>query len=56
MTLTLEALRLWKGIDEHFGIDTGFCQTGLTYVCQTKKEIQTFTDWKKIGDDAGLEM
>lgn len=56
LPLTMEALRLWKGIDEHFGIDTGFCQTGLTYVCQTKKEIQTFTDWKKIGDDAGLEM
>ena len=45
LPLTIEALNLWRDIDRRFGIDTGFRETGITYVCRTKAEVRAFSAW-----------
>ncbi|MET3599734.1 NAD(P)/FAD-dependent oxidoreductase [Martelella mangrovi] len=54
LPLTMESLDLWRDLDRRFGIDTGFRETGITYVCRTKAEIAEFTAWEKHARQAGM--
>ena len=54
LPLTIRSLDLWRDIDRRFGIDTGFRETGITYVCRTKAEIKEFSDWAVYAKDAGM--
>ena len=54
LPLTIESLNLWRDIDRRFGIETGFRETGITYVCRTRAEIAEFTAWEKYGREAGM--
>lgn len=45
LPLTMRSLELWREIDARFGIDTGYRETGITYVCRTKAEIREFGAW-----------
>ncbi|WP_176086040.1 FAD-binding oxidoreductase [Martelella sp. HB161492] len=54
LPLTIESLNLWRDIDRRFGIDTGFRETGITYVCRTRAEIAEFTAWEKYARNAGM--
>ena len=56
MPLTMESLRLWRGLDAHFGIDTGFRETGITYVGRTPREISELTEWAGQGEAAGMKI
>ncbi|WP_180900703.1 NAD(P)/FAD-dependent oxidoreductase [Martelella soudanensis] len=54
LPLTIESLNLWRDVDRRFGIETGFRETGITYVCRTKAEIAEFTAWEKYAREAGM--
>ena len=54
LPLSIESLRLWRSLDDRYGIDTGFRSTGITYVCRTPAEIRDMGSWESIGRDAGL--
>ncbi|WP_353471568.1 FAD-binding oxidoreductase [Salipiger sp. H15] len=55
LPLTIRSLELWREIDRRFGIDTGFRETGITYVCRTRAEVKEFTDWSVYAERAGME-
>jgi glycine/D-amino acid oxidase-like deaminating enzyme len=43
--LAMESLRLWRGLNERTGRDTGFRQTGTMYLCQTEAEVARQEAW-----------
>ena len=43
--LALESLRLWRGMNERTGRETGFRQPGIMYLCETEKEIAAQKAW-----------
>ena len=43
--LALESLRLWRGMNERVGRDTGFRQPGIAYLCETEKEVAAQEQW-----------
>lgn len=54
LPLTIESLKLWREMDQRFGIDTGYRETGITYLCRTRKEIAEFTKWFEYACDAKM--
>ena len=54
LPLTMRSLSLWRKLDETYSIDTGFRETGITYVARTRAEEKELTDWSKIGQAANL--
>lgn len=45
--LSVQSLRLWRGLNEALGMDTGFRQTGITYLCRTHAEMAEYEKWKE---------
>jgi glycine/D-amino acid oxidase-like deaminating enzyme len=43
--LALESLRLWRGMNERTGRETGFRQAGIMYLCETEKEVAAQEAW-----------
>ena len=43
--LALESLRLWRGMNERTGRETGFRQPGILYLCETEKEAAAQEAW-----------
>jgi glycine/D-amino acid oxidase-like deaminating enzyme len=43
--LALESLRLWRGMNERTGRETGFRQAGIMYLCETEKEVAAQETW-----------
>ncbi|MDR3538277.1 MAG: FAD-binding oxidoreductase [Acetobacteraceae bacterium] len=43
--LAVESLRLWRGMTERVGRETGFRQAGILYLCETEKELATHEAW-----------
>ena len=43
--LALESLRLWRGMNERTGRETGFRQAGIVYLCETEQEAAAQEAW-----------
>lgn len=43
--LAMESLRLWRGMNNRAGRETGFRQPGIMYLCQTEAEIAAQEAW-----------
>ena len=43
--LALESLRLWRGMNQRTGRETGFRQAGIVYYCETEKEVAEQEAW-----------
>jgi glycine/D-amino acid oxidase-like deaminating enzyme len=43
--LAIESLRLWRGMNERTGRETGFRQPGIVYLCETEKEMAERERW-----------
>ncbi len=43
--LAIESLRLWRGMNERTGRETGFRQPGIIYLCETEKEVAAQEAW-----------
>jgi glycine/D-amino acid oxidase-like deaminating enzyme len=43
--LALESLRLWRGLNERTGRDTGFRQPGIMYLCESEAEVADQETW-----------
>jgi glycine/D-amino acid oxidase-like deaminating enzyme len=43
--LAIEALRLWRGMNERVGAETGFRQSGIAYLSQTDEEVASRERW-----------
>jgi glycine/D-amino acid oxidase-like deaminating enzyme len=43
--LAIESLRLWRGMNQQTGHETGFRQAGIAYLCETEQEIAEQEKW-----------
>ncbi|MGH7153996.1 MAG: NAD(P)/FAD-dependent oxidoreductase [Acetobacteraceae bacterium] len=43
--LIIESLRLWEGMNEQVGAETGFRTTGIMYLCETEADEKRRTAW-----------
>jgi glycine/D-amino acid oxidase-like deaminating enzyme len=43
--LAIEALRLWRGMNERVGAETGFRQCGIAYLCETDQDVASRARW-----------
>jgi glycine/D-amino acid oxidase-like deaminating enzyme len=43
--LALESLRLWRGMNQRIGRETGYRQCGIVYLCDTAKELAEQEAW-----------
>lgn len=43
--LAIESLRLWRGMNQRAGHDTGFRQPGIAYLCETEQEVAKQEAW-----------
>jgi glycine/D-amino acid oxidase-like deaminating enzyme len=43
--LAIESLRLWQGMNQLVGRETGFRQSGIVYLCETEAELATQEAW-----------
>jgi glycine/D-amino acid oxidase-like deaminating enzyme len=43
--LAMESLRLWRGMNERTGRETGYRQPGIMYLCENEKEVAVQEAW-----------
>jgi glycine/D-amino acid oxidase-like deaminating enzyme len=43
--LAIESLRMWRGMNQRIGRETGFRQPGIAYLCETEKEVAKHEAW-----------
>src|SRR3984885_15117996 len=43
--LAMESLRLWRGMNERTGRETGYRQPGILYLCENEKEVAAQMAW-----------
>lgn len=55
LPLAIESLALWKGMNERTGEETGFRQTGITYLCQTQRDVAEYEAWLTHARDFSLD-
>ncbi|WP_424972696.1 NAD(P)/FAD-dependent oxidoreductase [Dinoroseobacter sp. S76] len=56
MPLSIQSLTLWRSLKERFGIEAGYRETGITYVCRKRWEIEQAQGWAQDGRDFGLPL
>jgi glycine/D-amino acid oxidase-like deaminating enzyme len=45
--LILESLKLWRGMNERVGAETGFRQCGIAYVANSESELEKYDQWRR---------
>ncbi len=45
MPLMVESVRLWKGLNDRVGADTGYRQCGITFTCATDDDLADMEKW-----------
>jgi len=45
--LAIESLRIWRGMNERIGGETGFRQAGIAYLCDTDADVAMYEEWLK---------
>lgn len=56
MPLTIQSLKLWREMKHRFGIDAGYRETGITYVCRSNWEVRQAKEWAETGKQFDLPM
>ena len=52
--LAIESLKLWQDMERVTGADTGFRQTGITYLCKRARDVAKLDGWLTEARDYGL--
>lgn len=45
LPLAMESMSIWRGLNERVGAETGFRQTGITYLCANVREVAAYETW-----------
>jgi glycine/D-amino acid oxidase-like deaminating enzyme len=53
--LIRESLRLWRGLNEHVGADTGFRTAGILFAARDEATQHKFENWTREAAAAGIE-
>lgn len=55
LPIMIEALSIWKGLEEKVGADLGFRQTGVLYAANTAKDMADYEAWLVHAKAHGLD-
>jgi glycine/D-amino acid oxidase-like deaminating enzyme len=55
LPLVMKSLELWRGMNRRVGAETGFRQTGILYLCFSRKEGARLEAWLKLAEPFGLD-
>lgn len=55
LPLAMESLALWRGMNGRTGEETGFRQTGISYLCASAADVAFYEGWLKHARDCGLD-
>lgn len=53
--LAMRSLELWRGLNAELGAETGYRQTGISYLCRNDRELEEYREWVKIALDFGID-
>jgi glycine/D-amino acid oxidase-like deaminating enzyme len=53
--LAVESLALWRGLNERVGAETGFRQTGISYLCSNAREMAAYEAWLQHARSNGVD-
>ncbi|MEO9338415.1 FAD-binding oxidoreductase [Mesorhizobium sp. SB112] len=53
--LMAEALRMWSGMDQRLGADTGYKKAGIIFTCKTEAEFADHERWQRNLDGYQIE-
>lgn len=56
MPLSIQSLNLWRNLKTRFEIETGYRETGITYICKSGWEIRQAQSWAQTGKEHGLPL
>lgn len=54
--LAIHSLKLWAGLNEELGTETGFRQTGITYLCRNGRDVAEFGSWVRPAKEHGVDI
>ena len=54
MPLSIESMKVWRTFGSEFGIDVGYRETGITYLCRNSQEIAEAESWAETGESYQL--
>lgn len=55
LPLMLESIKLWRGMNERVGAETGFRQTGTLYICPDEKAFAKREAWLPFAREHGVD-
>lgn len=55
LPLSMESLRLWRGMNERVGAETGLRQCGIAYLCETDADVASYERWLQHAAAVGLD-
>ena len=56
MPLAIESLKIWRTLDEKHRIETGFRETGISYLCRNAREQTKVEQWEETGKRFGVSQ
>ena len=55
MPLIMESMRLWEGMNERVGAETGFRITGIAYAAEKPEQLSGFAAWIALAREHGIQ-
>lgn len=55
LPIMIESMRLWQALSQRLGEGLGFRQTGVVYLAETDRDLESHENWLKIAQDHGLD-
>lgn len=53
--LAMRSIELWRGLNAELGLETGYRQSGITYLCRNDRELEEYRQWVKTARDFGVD-
>jgi glycine/D-amino acid oxidase-like deaminating enzyme len=55
LPLAMASLDLWRGLNQRLGDETGFRQTGITYLCESSSDVSFYEAWMEHARSIGID-
>ncbi|WP_435259062.1 NAD(P)/FAD-dependent oxidoreductase [Thioclava sp. FR2] len=55
LPIMIESMQLWKGLSQRLGEGLGFRQTGVVYLADSDRDLESHETWLKIAQSHGLD-
>lgn len=55
LPIMMESMRLWQGLSQRLGEGLGFRQTGVVYLAETDRDLESHETWLAIAQAHGLD-